>query len=43
MRADGVEAWIMKRPKIDRAKESGTVQWVFSVAYLNMYEGGNVV
>jgi hypothetical protein len=43
MRADGAEAWIMKRPKIDRAKESGTVQWVFSVAYLNMYEGGNVV
>ncbi len=43
MRADGAEAWIVKRPKIERAKESGTIQWVFEVAVLNMREGGNVL
>jgi len=43
MRADGAEAWISKRPKIERAKESGTVQWVFEVAVLNLNEGGNVL
>ena len=43
MRADGAEAWIEKRPKIERAKEAGTIQWVFVVAKLNMFEGGNVL
>ncbi len=43
MRASGAEAWIMKRPKIERAKEAGTVQWVFEVAQLNLNEGGNVL
>lgn len=38
MLADGAEAWVMKRPKLERAKEGGTVQWVFAVAYLNVYE-----
>lgn len=40
MRCDGAEAWIMKRPKVERAQESGTVQWVFEVAHLNLFEGG---
>ncbi len=39
----GAEAWIMKRPKIERGKESGTVQWVFMVAQLEQFEGGNVI
>jgi hypothetical protein len=39
----GAEAWVMKRPKIERAKESGTVQWVFAVAKLEIFEGGNVI
>lgn len=43
MRANGAEAWVMKRPKIERAKESGSIQWVFVVASLNVTEGGNVV
>lgn len=43
MRADGAESWISKRPKVERAKESGTIQWVFEVAYLNLFEGGNVL
>lgn len=36
-------AWISKWPKIDRAKESGTVQWVFDCASIEVYPGGNVV
>ena len=43
MRCDGAEAWIMKRPKVERAQESGTVQWVFEVAVLNIFEGGTDV
>ncbi len=42
MRASGEDAWIVKRPKIERGKESGTVQWVFMVAKLNLFEGGNL-
>lgn len=38
MLASGAEAWIIKRPKIERAKEGGTVQWVFAVAYLSLLE-----
>lgn len=38
----GAEAWIMKRPKIERGKEAGTIQWVFMVANLTIFEGGNV-
>lgn len=41
MFAEGAESWVMKRPKIERGKESGTVQWVFAVAKLYVYEGGN--
>lgn len=43
MLVEGAEAWVMKRPKIERAKESGTVQWVFEVAQLFQFEGGNTV
>ncbi len=39
----GAEAWVMKRPKIERAKESSTIQWVFVVAELKILEGGNTV
>ncbi len=38
--AFAAEAWVMKRPKIERGKESGTVQWVFMVANLIVYESG---
>ncbi|HEY6018999.1 MAG TPA: phage protein [Candidatus Paceibacterota bacterium] len=37
------EAWVMKRPKIERAKEAGTVQWVFEAVVLELFEGGNVI
>ncbi len=40
----GAEAWIMKMPKIERAKEGNTtVQWVFAVAELKIFVGGNDV
>jgi hypothetical protein len=42
MFASGAECWVMKRPKIERAKESGTIQWVFMVAELFVFEGGTV-
>ncbi len=36
-------AWVMKLPKIERAKEAGTVQWVFSCAQLFIEVGGNIL
>lgn len=36
----GAEAWIMKRPKIERSAKAGTIQWVFAVADLEIFEGG---
>ena len=39
----GSEAWIMKQPKVERAKDSGTIQWVIEVADLTIVAGGNVV
>jgi Protein of unknown function (DUF3277) len=41
MLCDGAEAWILKHPKIERSKEATTVQWVFVVAELQVYAGGN--
>lgn len=35
-------AWIMKRPKIDRAKEAGSVVWVFECAAIEINASGNV-
>jgi hypothetical protein len=43
LEVSGAEAWVSKRPKIERAKESGTIQWVFEVAEMLMHEGGNVI
>jgi len=37
------QAWIMKAPKVERAKESGSVQWVFDCADLFVFPGGNIV
>lgn len=34
MRVHAAEAWIMKAPKVERAKESGTIQYVFECANL---------
>lgn len=33
-------AWVQKIPNIERAKEEGTVQWVFECADLEMFNGG---
>lgn len=35
-------AWIQKRPKIDRAKTSGSTVWVFRCADIEIDAGGNV-
>lgn len=43
VRCDGPEAWVMKKPKVERAKEAGTVQWVLCVANCEIRAGGNVV
>lgn len=36
-------AWVLKFPKIERGKESGTVQWVFDCAEIEVYPGGNLI
>lgn len=43
MRVFATYAWISKAPKIERAKESGSVQWVFDCADLKIEAGGNVL
>ena len=35
MLCHAAEAWIMKAPKVERAKESGTIQYVFECAKLD--------
>ncbi len=42
MRCEAAEAWIMKVPKAERAKESGSCVWVFECARLEIIQGGNV-
>jgi hypothetical protein len=37
------QAWVMKPPKIERAKESGSCVWVFDCADLKIFAGGNVI
>lgn len=37
------EAWVKKKPKVERAKEAGTVVWVFDCAVLETTAGGNVI
>ena len=41
--ARATEAWVMKIPKVGRAKESGTTVWVFECAFLDVAIGGGVV
>lgn len=36
-------AWIMKRPKFERGKESGPVVWVFKCAQMEINNNGNIV
>lgn len=36
-------AWVLKFPKIERGKESGTVQWVFDCGEIEVRPGGNVI
>lgn len=43
MRCNATYAWIMKAPKVERAKESGSVQWVFDCADISIFAGGNVI
>lgn len=42
MRVHAESGWIMKQPKIERGKESGSTVWVFEVADLEMVSGSNV-
>lgn len=42
MRCRAAQAWITKAPKIERAKESGSVVWVFECAELEIFAGGNI-
>jgi hypothetical protein len=42
MECHSVYAWIRKLPKIERAKEAGTTQWVIDCADLEINAGGNV-
>lgn len=37
------QAWVMKIPKINRKKESGTTQWVFEAAFIDVFIGGSVL
>jgi hypothetical protein len=43
MQFSALQAWIEKAPKIERAKESGSVVWVFDCAELETFAGGNLV
>lgn len=36
-------AWVRKRPKIDRAKEAGGVQWIIDAADVEIIARGNLV
>lgn len=43
MKCRSPNAWIKKAPKVERAKESGSVVWEFDCAELEIFAGGNVV
>lgn len=34
-------SWIQKMPKVERGKESGTIQWVFDCADMEIFPAGN--
>lgn len=36
-------AWISKWPKVERGKESGTIEWEIDCAAIEVYPGGNLV
>jgi hypothetical protein len=38
-----VNAWIQRKPKIERAKEAGTVVWMFACADIEINARGNVI
>jgi hypothetical protein len=37
---NAANAWVQKMPRVERAKEAGTVQWVFDCAELYVFVGG---
>lgn len=39
-RVSAQNAWIVKQPDIERAKEAGTVTWLFESDKLEMFNGG---
>lgn len=43
MMCRATQAWIVKPPKVERAKESGSCVWVFDCAELKIFAGGNVL
>lgn len=43
MRCHAEIAWIQKWPKVERGKESGTIQWVFDCADIEVIPGGNTI
>ena len=43
MKVHGSIAWIVKRPKLDRAKESGATVWVFEVADMELENGSQTI
>ena len=43
MLVSAANAWISKRPKIERAREATTVQWVLQCADLVVFEGGGTL
>lgn len=40
--ASATECWVMKLPKIERAKESGKVTWTLEAASIDIFIGGSV-
>lgn len=43
MQCQAHEAWVMKLPKVERAKEAGSVVWVFECSEIKIFAGGNVI
>ncbi len=42
MLVSAAEAWVSKRPKIERAAANSTIQWVLECRSLEVFEGGNI-
>lgn len=43
MECHATYAWVQKWPKIERGKESGTIQWVFDCADVSINASGNQI